>query len=268
MSKCSDAILHFLKNNPRYSYNTMTLYRKLKAKYPKNTIRSELRRLCEKKHIIRIQHGFYKINISPDIMNFLEQPPTLLHGIMVSMDSIRFRKLQNSIHGIPAECCIWDELESCNFELRGNNKYIKKFFYEDDSDRLVTNTVHCSTGRIDVYLNCTNHPVNYFEFRDIYSFNKANINCLRPFVNERIVELGMNKDFVSIRMEGVSALSLRVFRDHWFRIYNKERLGVLRVEQHIKTDVSVDTFFSMFERMFIPQPINGNGRVDDRRDVT
>jgi hypothetical protein len=245
----------------------MRIFEHLKGRFNLNTIRSELRRLAEKKQVVRVSHGFYRIRISPDILYFIEHPPTLLHGIMVSMDSLKIRKLQNGIHGIPADSCVWDDLERMGFELRGNGRFVKKYFFDDDPDRMVTLTVHGSVGRVDVYLRCSNHPVNYFEFVEILSYSKAFVGVLRPFVSERVVQFGMGKDFREVRLEGLSCLSLRVFRDSWLRVYNKERLGVTRVEQHVRCNVGTDVFVSLFERMFLPV---GNGVVhkeDDFCDV-
>ena len=65
-------------------------------------------------------------------------------------------------------------------------------------------------------------------------------------------------------MSGCNELSLRVFMNHWFRIYNKERLGVTRVEQHIRCDVPVSSLLDMFERIFLPVGNGFQGEGDDR----
>jgi len=152
--------------------------------------------------------------------------------------------------------------------LSGNNKFVKKFFYDDDVERLVTFTFHPTVWRLDLYFNCSNHPLNYFEFRDLLSYCEGKVDFLGPFVNKRIVSFGEGKDFKRVHMVGCSELSLRAYMNHWFRVYNKERLGVTRVEQHIQCNVPVKSLLEMFEGMFLPQPVNGNGRPDDRRDVT
>ena len=264
MSKANDKILKFLKNNPQYSYNAPTLQEKLHIKI--NTVRSELRRLHEKGLISRQSHGFYRYKLDAEALYYLEHPPTLLHGIMVSMKCVR--KLQNGIHGISASNCkIFDDLDRFGFELRGNNKFVKKIYYRDDVDRLITMTFHPGVSRLDIYVNCSNHPVNYFEFRDMLNFCEGKVDFIGPFMNQRIVQFGEAKDFKSVSMSGCSELSLRVFMNHWFRVYNKERLGVTRIEQHIKCDIPVSNLLDMFERMFLPV---GNGfvsREDERRDV-
>lgn len=255
MSKNRNKILNFLKNHPRYSYNAKTLEAELKLNI--NTIRSELRRLHDKGLVHRQTHGFYRIKLDSETLYNLEHPPTLLHGIMVSMKSYS-RKLQNNIHGISALLCNFG-FKQCTG--RNKNRWSKSFFYEDDVDRRVTVTVH-KVGRVDVYVNCSNHPVNYFEFRDILKFVEGNLSYLSPFGDQRVVEFGQAKDFRSVRMSGCSELSLRVFMNHWFRIYNKERLGVTRMEQHVRCDVSVSVLLDLFERMFLPVG-NGFRELDD-----
>lgn len=260
MSNARDKILKYLRDNPRYSYHAKFLQEKTGLNI--NTIRSELRRLHEKGLIHRETHGYYRIKIDSEVLYYLERPPTLLHGIMVSMDVVQ--KLQNGIHGITASNY---NFESLGFIEKTNKRWVKCFNFRDDPDRLVTITVHFK-GRVDVYINCSNHPVNYYEFRDILAYCEAKVDFLGLFKNQRVVQFGMAKDFREIRMEGTTSLTLRVFLNNWFRVYNKERLGVTRVEQHIRCDVPVETMVDMFERVFLPV---GNGfvcREDERRDVT
>jgi predicted transcriptional regulator len=259
LGKTRNKILKYLRNNPRYSYNAKTLETELKENI--NTIRSELRRLHDKGFIHRETHGFYRVKLDSEVLYNLENPPTLLHGIMVSMKSYS-QKLQNNIHGISAILCNFGFKQGTG---RNKKRWTKSFFYEDDVDRRVTVTVHM-IGRIDVYVNCSNHPVNYFEFRDILKFVEGNLSVLGPFGDQRVVEFGQAKDFRSVCMSGCNELSLRVFMNHWFRIYNKERLGVTRMEQHIRCDVPVSVLLDLFERMFLPVGNGFNGNGGDNSD--
>jgi len=252
----ASTILVFLKKNPLHSYSAKSLEHYLHLNI--NSIRSELRRLNEKGIILREKHGYYRIKIDGETLYYLEHPPTLLHGIQISMN--RVRKLQKGIDTIPAKDCSLDvddvnRLKANGFVLKTNKRFVHVFNYQDDVDRRITIVVH-GMGRIDLYLNCSNHPVNYFEFRDILKHCEGVISFLGLFSNQRVVSFGEAKDFRQVRMSGCNELSLKAYTDHWFRIYNKERLGVARVEQHIKCDVPVSSLLDMFERMFLPV---GNG---------
>ena len=260
--------MKFLRNNPRYSYNAPTLYKEFNGKINLTTIRCELRRLHEAKKIHREKHGFYRIRLDSETLYYLENPPTLLHGIMVSMEWKRI--MQKNIGGISSSNYILDvidRLQTNGFrqtEGRNKSRLFKKFFYNDDPDRVVTIIVHLN-GRLDIYVNCTNHPVNYFEFRDILNFSQGHVSFLGPFGNQKVIQFGMAKDFREIKMGGVNVLSLRGFMDSWWRVYNKEQLDATRIEQHIRCNVPVEYFMNMFERMFLP--VANNHREDDRRDV-
>ena len=255
MSEIRSRIIKFLKNDPTHSYNAKSLERILKLNI--NSIRSELRRLHDKGIIHRESHGYYRIKLDSETLYNLEHPPTLLHGIMVSMNT-RSQKLQNNIDTISAFLCNFGFKQGSG---RNVKRWSKAFYYEDDVDRLVTITVH-RVGRVDVYLNCSNHPVNYHEFRDVLKFVEGQICYLGPFSNQRVVSFGEAKDFRKVVMSGCNELSLRVFVNHWFRVYNKERLGVCRVEQHVKCDVPVSVLLDLFERMFLPVG-NGFSSLDD-----
>jgi len=270
-TKQQQKILSYMKkdNNFLYSFSPKTIHIKVfKGENSINSIRCDLRRMEENGWIYRESYGYYRIKIDSTALSLLENPPTLLHGIMVSANT-RI-ELQNTIHGITSKSCIFgDDLQrlvSMGFVKKTNNRFVLSFFYEDDVNRRVTITVHTRVGRVDFYLNCSNHPVNFFEFRDIYSHCKGRVCFLGVFFKERIVQFGMAKDFRMVRMEGVSSITLRSFLSNWWRVYNKESLGVTRVEQHLRCDVPVETFIGLFERMFLP--VNGNGnRPDEGRDV-
>ena len=93
------------------------------------------------------------------------------------------------------------------------------------------------------------------------------LSFLGLFGNQRVVSFGMAKDFRTVRMTGCSELSLRAYMKQWFRVYNKERLGVTRVEQHIQCDLPASVLMGLFERMFLGPAGGGMVREDDRRDV-
>jgi hypothetical protein len=176
------------------------------------------------------------------------------------------RKLQKHIDGITFDKHIldlFDRLKNVGFRQtdgKNKNRFVKSFHYEQDSNRLVTLTVHFN-GRLDIYLNCSNHPVNYFELRDILKFSQGVVDFIGPFADQRVIQFGMAKDLREIRMEGATCITLRAFLNNWFRVYNKERLGITRVEQHIRCDVPVDVFVSMFERMFLPVGLMRGGML-------
>ena len=97
-------------------------------------------------------------------------------------------------------------------------------------------------------------------------FCEGKLDFLGPFGEQRVVEFGLAKDFREIRMSGVHELSLKVFLNHWYRVYRKDSLGVTRVEQHVCCDVPVSVLLDLFERMFLPVG-NGVVRVDEFKEV-
>lgn len=248
----------------------MTLFKIFKGELNLNTIRCELRRLHEQKKIIREIHGFYRIHLDAESLYYLENPPTLLHGIMISMK--RVRKLQKTIDTIPATNCNLDaddiaRLKLMGFSLKTNSRLIRCFNHNDDVFRKLTITVH-GNGRIDIYLNCSNHPVNCIEFKEILNHIEGMVSFLGLFTDQKVISFGMAKDYRNVRMTGCTELSLRAYMDQWFRVYNKETMGVMRVEQHIpKCDMPVSMLVDMFERMFLPPIGNGFVKEDGREDV-
>lgn len=259
-------ILFFLKNNPNYSYNAPTLFKMFNGKIKLNSIRCELRRLHEQKKITREVHGFYRIRLTEDVLYNLENPPMLLHGIMVSMN--RIKKLQTRIDTIPADSCSLDvddidRLKTLGFRVVSNNRFSMFFYYDNDPFRKITITVH-GKGRVDIYVNCSNHPVDCPVLSNILNFCEGRLSFLGFFSEQRVVSFGMAKDFRSLKLVGCSELSLKPFMSAMWRAYNKSRLNVLRFEQHVtKCDLPVGDLIEMFDSRYR----NPVARVDSKEDV-
>lgn len=266
LEKQKQKIIDFLGRNLPYSYNAPTLYKEFKGKMPINTIRSTLRRLETEKKIHRESRGFYKAKVNAETLHFLENPPTLLHGLMTSCETSR--KLQKTIQGIPStnykdEIVQWFEFMGFK-EATTNYRYYKHIWFED---REIVVTFHLK-GRIDIYLNCSRHPVSYLEFRDIYNKVNGLLSYFEPFKDQRVIQIGVAKDFMQLQLDGIDSLSLKNFSNAWCRIYKKESIGATRIEHHIKANLSLEDAIKMLATLGTPPVDNNISRPDERRDVT
>lgn len=266
----NETILNFLKKNPQYSYNAPTLFKTFKGLIKLGSIRCELRRLNEQKKITRETHGFYRIRLTEDVVYTLENPPMLLHGIMVSMN--RIKKLQKQILAIPAQSCSLDvgdinRLKTMGFRSVSNNRFTMFFNYENDLFRKITITVH-GNGRIDIYINCSNHPINCPELSDILKYSEGCISFLGCFSEKKVIQFGMAKDFKTLKLTGCSEIALKPFMNAMWRAYNKSHLNVLRFEQHItKCDLPVSELIEMFDSRYRNPIARAEYKVDEKVDV-
>ena len=254
-------VLDFLRKNVPHTYNAKTIDRCLYGGkgYKKdvrriNTIKTILCRLTKKELIARTDRGRYQANIDISLLYKLENPPSLLHGIM--LESKTTKQLQKCIDGIPSKVFTDDALmlfHSLGFTDTTNYRYYRDLWFEG---RNITITVHLK-GKVDVYINSSDNPLAYPDFLNVLRFLDGFLERLAPFSNRKVVEVlevGIAKDFRHLRLEGVKCVTLKAFSNAWARIYWHNGLKVTRFEHHLVPRMTLDDALKSLS--ILTNPIN------------
>lgn len=260
-------IKKFLQNNIRYSYNAPTIYRKLNGKIPLNTIRIELKRLCDRGEIRRVSRGFYQAKVDMETINLLENPPTLLHAITIVADVPKLQKrVQGTSRSNFKRMDFLEWLEQSGFVIlkyndKSERRRYSKVVWFDDRD--VHIHVHVDNATVTIYFGCSKHPLSYLEFRDLYNRVYGFLEPITPFVNERVTQIGINKDFREFDLDGVNSIRLRDFANAWFQIYRKESIAAVRFECHLNTRPVLSLQDAYFILESFSRPFVGHNHVGD-----
>lgn len=256
----SQRILSVFKTDPRNQYNAITIDRILykKIKYDKTErknnikqIRKELGRLTNRGLIINVQRGFYALRISSKTLHLLDNPPVVCHGIKIEATMTNIGSPQSSILGITFENTKRDLkwwLTLKHFVETTNNRFVKRFFWEG---RFITLTLH-EKGLIEIWIKCSDNPL---DFSSMYRFNeymKGYLSEITDLSDAKVREIGINKDFRELRLEGVSSMSLHVFMNAWSRIYYKESIHSVRAEIHWVGSISFHDCVELIGRINAP----------------
>lgn len=245
-------ILDFLRRNAAHSYNAKTISKCVGI--PEKAVKVYLHRLCRQDKIDRQCRGFYRANIDISLLQQIENPPTTLHGIMLECRAIK--KLQKCIDGIPCEEYTDESLMLLNaldFIPSTNYRYHRVLWYDD---RRITITVHLK-GKIHIYINSSNHPLDYPSFLRMLTFLDGVLEKLSPFSNREVVQVltvGIAKDYRQLRLEGVKSVTLKNFSNAWARIYYKDDLKATRFEHHIVPKMTLDD--ALRSLSILTNPIN------------
>lgn len=190
-------------------------------------IRTELKRLSDRKKIDRKTRGFYQAKPFPHVIAKLENPEVRIHGIKIEINIA-----ENNIKGIlpitPGSNIVEDWLVARGFEPISNNRFCIVKWWEN---RKVTVTFHVS-GLVEIFIRASSNPLGFFDFdRLLMWFN----GFFDPFLFEHsdmwVRQIGFNRDFRLLRLEGVSSVSLQVMRNVWSQVYQKD--GCVRFEHHL-----------------------------------
>lgn len=237
----SKRILSVLKSDPKTEYNATTIDRILygKIRYDKTQrqknikqIRKELKRLTERGLVVNPQKGYYALRISSKTLHLLDNPPVVCHGIKIEATMTSIGLPQTSIQGITFEKTVRDLkwwLAMKHFTETTNKRWTKRFFWEG---RFITLTIHPSCGLVEIWIKCSDNPMDFSSMYRFREYMKGYLSEITDLSDAKIREIGINKDFRELRLEGVSSISLHVFMNAWSRIYYKESIQAVRAEIH------------------------------------
>jgi len=277
MTTQTKRLLNFMRKNAYHEFNAKTLSQLLKISKPK--INVYLKRLLDKGQILRVAPGFYKATADMTVVrqNQFTNPPTLLHGILLECSLIRkitkypqggSPKRKIVIVKMTKELVRW--LDANEFVYRDDNhSYFRYVWWEN---RRITVTVFESC-KLHVYISSSKNPLSFPEFENLLIFLDGFLDAIAPFDDTRLIklkEIGVAKDFKELRLDGVSSVSLRAFRNAFCRIYYKDDIHATRVEHHLKLDMPLDDALKSLS--ILTHPVNYermlNGSKDDYKDVT
>jgi len=93
------------------------------------------------------------------------------------------------------------------------------------------------------------------------------LESVAPFDEPRLIklkEIGVAKDFKELRLDGVSSVSLKAFRNAFCRIYYKDDIQATRVEHHLKLDMPLDDALKSLS--ILTHPVNYEKMLNVKSD--
>lgn len=270
-------ILSVLEKDPRNDFNAPTIdrilcgeknYRKSERKEEIHKIRTELRRMVKRGFIRNEKKGFYSLRITTKNIHMLENPPILVHGLKIET-KIKYRATK-SIESITDECNnlfkenereeLMGWLKSQKFQNITKGRWVKRKLWEG---HVVTITVHPSCGLIEIWVQSTDNPLTFVDLMNLVNHLKGFFSVISDFEPAMVRQIGLNKDFKELRVTGMSSMSLHAFMNAFSQIYNKERIGVMRVETHWVGSISFQDALLMLASISLP-PVEK--KEDESRD--
>jgi hypothetical protein len=250
----------------RIFYGKIRYDKQLRKKHVKQ-IRKELSRLEKRGFIVHPHRGYYSLRISAKTMHLLDNPPVVAHGIKIEATMTLIGTPQKTILGITSNDPSFDVfswLRMMSFNETTKKRWVKRFFWEG---RFITLTMHPGCGLIELWIKCSECPMDFsamFRFRE---YIKGVLSPVSDFSDARVREIGINKDFRELRLEGISSMSLHVFMNAWSRIYYKESIGAVRVEQHWVGSISFEDVVELIGKINAPVVRERVKRVDKWDDA-
>jgi len=274
----SKKILAIMQQDPRCQYTATMLdrlfykgkskdYVKKKRGKEIQKIRSELTRLLSREQIVKHSRGYYSLKITPATLKYLENPPITVHGLKLecrakqTLQKTILRITANNNKNYTKEMLDW--FKAMGFKESTKYRWFKRIPWEG---RGLEITVHLS-GLIEIWVKSSELPLAYPDMVRLCSFLNGFLSSLKP-EGIMVRQIGVAKDFQSLRMDGLSSITLHKFMNDWSKIYYKQSIGAVRIERHLTANISLESAMNTLFLLNNPHllnnpPSNGNGHRED-----
>ena len=215
---------------------------------PYEVVKKQLRRILAepKTPIVQIHRGWYRGKIQEE---FLAALPL---------------EKQLGLHGIKFEGKCPKRNSPYSLVRAAKRQYRKRgIYYDFFGERKVTITVH-EMGLVEVFISTSLNQMDFLEFDRFISWMRG----LLGFVDDgswRLRMIGMAVDIKGLRIDGAESVSLKTFRNAWFRAYQKGR-DTTRIEAHATVDITVPEIYDWLTRFTDAKPPTYEMQPHDRGD--
>ena len=266
-------ILEIMQKDPRCQYTAAVLDRIFYKEKPENyikkkrgkeiqSIRTEISRLLRREEIVKHRRGYYSLKITPATLKFLENPPITVHGLKLecrakqTLQKTILRITANNNKNYTKEMLEW--FKAMSFKESTKYRWFKRIPWEG---RGLEVTVHLN-GLIEIWVKSSELPLTYPDMVRLCSYLNGFLSTLKP-EDIMVRQIGVAKDFQSLRMDGLSSITLHKFMNDWSKIYYKETIGAVRIERHLTCNLSLEQAMNTLFLLNNPSQINGNGHGKD-----
>jgi len=212
-------VYNFLVDTFPHEYNAPTLAKVLGL--PRNNVKVYLMRLCKKGKAKRTTRGFYRAVLKRDLAYRLGDPEVKYHGILLHS------RVTKPIHGINSVTI--EKLLSLGFVAKSNRRLVARLDWEG---RWVTVVVHSGTGLVQAYVRSSDSPLDGLELVMLEAFVGGFLRPVFSWLRWERRQIGVNRDFENVRLEGGGCVSRRVGSNATARVYEHRGRGV-RAEIHL-----------------------------------
>lgn len=262
-----------MQKDPRCQYTATVLDRLFYKGKPKDyikkkrnkkiqNIRTELSRLLSREEIVKHRRGYYSLKITPATLRFLENPPITVHGLKLecrakqTLQKTILRITANNNKNYTKEMLDW--FKAMSFKESTKYRWFKRIPWEG---RGLEVTVHLN-GLIEIWAKSSELPLSYPDMVRLCSYLNGFLSTLKP-EDIMVRQIGVAKDFQTLRMDGISSITLHKFMNDWSKIYYKETIGAVRIERHLTCNLSLEQAMNTLFLLNNPPLTNGNGHGED-----
>lgn len=200
-------------------------------------VRKQLQRLFHRGKIIRSSYGWYRATHTMGSLLRLEDPEIRLHGL----------KLEGTVPKGEGASALMSIITQ-NAKPSSGNRLKTDWTWEGRSINIQVS----KSGKLEISMKSSENPLDYVDFEKFISWMDGRFENRLHLLKLHLVQIGINRDFTKVRLNGVQTIFLGQFRNAWGQIYYKRKLGVTRVELHIQPNLGLADALNILQGMEHP----------------
>jgi len=178
------------------------------TKQKHDTVKKEMRRLAQIEAVVSEVRGYYRFPSTPALLREMEKGEVMIHRL-----KIEAHQPPSTEGGV-----VPYRLPLSESAVTYKDSYQTTYTHHWDGRPVKINVT--GHGLIEIWLQASEAPLSYQDYKRYISFLEGMMPELWAMMPE-VVQVELNCDFESLRLDGVKAVSLRRWENAWLRIYQK-----------------------------------------------
>jgi hypothetical protein len=195
----------------------------------KSSITKIVSRLLKNGKIEKSFRGLYRGKITVEKMLAIERTEIKLHGVKIEFFPVIVKRDEKGQivtergEGLSL-CHLFSDLD---LSYQDNTQMV---YHVEILSRSVT--IQLMRDHVGIFCKCSSNPFSYLEFKSFRSWLEGKFGNAFILGKPVLVQVGLNKDYKELRLDGVSSIKLQLWENAWQQIYQKGE-DVLRREVHL-----------------------------------
>ncbi|MBN1540326.1 MAG: hypothetical protein JW939_09300 [Candidatus Thermoplasmatota archaeon] len=208
-----------------------------------NSVKKIVSRLFKEGKIEKSFHGTYRGKITIEKMIAMERASIKIHGIKIEFTPVVVKRENGRIVTEGGEgLSLCHRFNDTNLAYQDNTQivYIEEFLGRKVTVQLMRNIV-------GIFMDNSESPLDYQEFKAFRYWIEGRFGNAFMLGNPVLRQVGLNKDYSELRLDGISSIKLQKWENAWAQIYQKAE-DVLRREVHlVPKNLSLDEAIKMLQ---------------------
>ena len=207
----------------------------VKCSISQNSVKKIVARLHKEGLIEKAYRGMYRGKITVEKMIALERADIKIHGLKIEFSPVvvkreNERNVTEQGEGLSL-CHLFNDHD---LVYQDNTQIV---YHIEFLGRNVT--VQLMREIVGIFIKSTESPLDYTEFRAFKYWLEGKFGTAFILGSPMLRQVGLNKDYAELRMDGVHSVKLQKWENAWSQIYQKAE-NVLRREVHLATTIGLD----------------------------